>query len=39
LAELNDQWYGHADYWQKIFALAPQIDELVVEFNRQIDAA
>ena len=39
LSELNDQWYGHAEYWQNIFALALQIDELIVEFNRQIDAA
>ena len=39
LSELNDQWYGHAEYWLNIFALAPQIDELIVEFNRQIDAA
>jgi hypothetical protein len=39
LSELNDQWYGHAEYWQNIFALAPQVDELIVEFNRQIDAA
>jgi cysteine synthase len=39
LSELNDQWYGHVEYRQNIFALAPQIDELIVEFNRQIDAA
>jgi hypothetical protein len=39
LSELNEQWYNHEAYWQNIFALAPQIDDLIVEFNRQIDAA
>ena len=38
LSELNDQWFGHDEYWQNIVDLAPQIDELIVEFNRQIDA-
>lgn len=39
LSELNDQWYNHDSYWKDIFSLAPQIDELIVEFNRQIAAA
>ena len=39
LSELNDQWYSHAEYWHNIFELAPQIDELIIEFNRKIDAA
>ena len=39
LDELNEQWYDHDAYWNNIFSLAPQIDELIVEFNLQIDAA
>ena len=33
LDELNAQWYDHDYYWNSIFSLAPQIDELIEEFN------
>jgi hypothetical protein len=33
LDELNSQWYDHDSYWNSIFSLAPQIDELIMEFN------
>lgn len=32
LAELNAQWYDD-DYWTSIQSMAPQIDELIAEFN------
>ena len=35
LDELNSQWYDHDSYWNSIFSLAPQIDELIIEFNRK----
>ena len=38
LSELNDQWYSHTEYWNNIFALAPQIDKMIIEFNCKIDA-
>ena len=33
LDELNAQWYDHDYYWNSIFSLAPQIDELIEDFN------
>ncbi len=32
LDELNDQWYSRA-YWDSIHSMAPEIDELIEEFN------
>jgi cysteine synthase A len=35
LAELNAQWDRPHDYWGGIHSLAPEIDALIVEFNRR----
>ncbi|PLX68782.1 MAG: pyridoxal-5-phosphate-dependent protein subunit beta [Denitrovibrio sp.] len=36
LTELNAQWYDHANFWDKTLNQADQIDELINEFNEQI---
>ena len=35
LSELNAQWFDK-NYWKKVHELVPQIDELVVEFNKKV---
>ncbi|WP_022849658.1 pyridoxal-phosphate dependent enzyme [Limisalsivibrio acetivorans] len=34
--ELNAQWYDHDNYWNSVLEIAPEIDELITEFNRMI---
>ncbi len=36
LAELNAQWYDHANFWDKTLNQADQIDELINEFNEHV---
>lgn len=33
--EIQDQWYD-PEYWTRIQALTPQIDELIVDFNQKV---
>ena len=35
--EINAQWYD-PDYWANIYKLAPKIDKLIEEFNKQVEA-
>jgi len=37
LAELNAQWYDHDNYWNSTMTQADKIDEMITEFNDQID--
>jgi len=39
LDELNDQWYNYREYWGKLHAMTPKIDELIVEFNDKVRRA
>ncbi len=34
--ELNQQWYDEESYWNAIYSIAPKLDELIVEFNKQV---
>jgi len=34
--ELNAQWYDYPEYWDRIHAAVPAIDELIVEFNERV---
>lgn len=36
VAELNDQWYDHDNYWDGTFAQVDEIDGLINEFNDRI---
>ncbi|MEI8346874.1 MAG: pyridoxal-phosphate dependent enzyme [Pseudomonadota bacterium] len=36
LEELNNQWYGHEDYWQPTFQMAEKIDQMIIEFNQMV---
>ncbi len=33
--ELNAQWYDYENYWEKLHGMAPEIDELIREFNQR----
>ena len=37
LSELNAQWYDN-EYWTSVQKLTPKIDELIVEFNKEVAA-
>ena len=39
VAELRAQWYDHAKYWDRTFALADRIDELIADFNQRVGRA
>lgn len=34
--ELNQQWYDVENYWNAIYSIAPKLDELIIEFNKQV---
>ncbi len=34
--DLNAQWYDYDNYWGKLHTMAPQIDELVDNFNKKV---
>lgn len=36
LDELNAQWFNHREYWSSVHVLAPEIDELIIEFNDRV---
>ena len=38
VAELNRQWYDHDAYWHGSFARVTELDEIIIDFNRRIDA-
>lgn len=35
LKELNAQWYDH-DYWTSVHNLVPDIDQLIIDFNKKV---
>jgi len=36
LDELDAQWYDYPDYWDRIHAMVPQIDERIEAFNERV---
>jgi len=34
--ELNQQWHDEENYWNTIYNIAPKLDELIIEFNKQV---
>ncbi len=34
--ELNQQWHDEENYWNAIYSIAPKLDELIIEFNKQV---
>lgn len=34
LEELNDQWYDYDNYWGKLHRMTPELDKLIMEFNK-----
>ena len=34
--DLNAQWYDYDNYWGKLHTMAPEIDELVDNFNKKV---
>jgi DNA-directed RNA polymerase subunit F len=34
--ELNQQWHDEENYWNTIYNIAPKLDELITEFNKQV---
>ncbi|MDV3427108.1 MAG: pyridoxal-phosphate dependent enzyme [Bacillota bacterium] len=34
LEELNDQWYDYDNYWGGLHKMAPELDKLIMEFNK-----
>ncbi|MHA1122015.1 MAG: pyridoxal-5-phosphate-dependent protein subunit beta, partial [Candidatus Heimdallarchaeota archaeon] len=34
--ELNRQWYDEEDYWNQIYQAAPQLDNLIKNFNKEV---
>ncbi len=36
LKELNEQWYDYPGYWEKVQSLMPKIDEMIIEFNKEV---
>jgi len=34
--ELDGQWYDYPAYWDRIHAMVPKIDELIVSFNERV---
>jgi len=36
--ELNAQWYDYPDYWDKTRCIAGQIDEMIKEFNNEVNS-
>lgn len=38
LEELNSQWYDHSNYWSAIHNQVAEMDQLIVEFNKKVEA-
>jgi len=38
LKELNSQWYDYDNYWSAIHNQVPEIDQLVIDFNKKVAA-
>ncbi len=38
LNELNSQWYDYDNYWSSIHNQVPEMDQLILEFNKKVEA-
>ncbi|HEB11721.1 MAG TPA: pyridoxal-phosphate dependent enzyme [Spirochaetales bacterium] len=38
LKELNSQWYDYDNYWSGIHNQVPEMDQLILEFNKKVEA-
>lgn len=38
LKELNSQWYDYDNYWSSIHNQVPEMDQLILEFNKKVEA-
>jgi len=37
LKELNSQWYDYDNYWSSIHNQVPEMDQLILEFNKKVE--